>query len=106
MRAIFQEVNFHGYLLPTDTVLLMNLHSVHYDPKTFENPEEFQPNRFVNAKGEFDGPKAEKVIPFGYGKRKCVGMHDVFFLFSTRSAFTGNILNIQYMIQKLYNTVR
>lgn len=51
----------------------MNLHSVHYDPAIFANPYEFQPGRFLNAKGEFDGSIAEKVIPFGYGKRKCVG---------------------------------
>lgn len=55
----------------------MNLHSIHFDPMIFPNPEQFQPDRFLNEKGEFDAPKTERVIPFGYGKRKCVGKEQI-----------------------------
>lgn len=70
---MFQDITFHGYTIPKGTTILMNLHSIHFDPAIFANPRKFQPDRFVNEKGEFDTSKSEKVIPFGYGKRKCVG---------------------------------
>lgn len=100
----FQDVNFHGYFIPAETVILMNLHSVHYDPAVFSNPYEFQPGRFLNAKGEFDGSIAEKVIPFGYGKRKCVGENGSSSF--TDICMTGKSLFIFiYLFPKLANPI-
>ena len=45
--------------------------SVLHDPKYFEEPSVFRPDRFINNKGEF--VPDEKVIYFGTGKRRCVG---------------------------------
>ena len=45
--------------------------SVLHDPKYFEEPSAFKPDRFINNQGKF--VPDEKVIYFGTGKRRCVG---------------------------------
>lgn len=41
------------------------------DATLWENPEEFRPSRFVNAEGKIEKP--EYFIPFGVGRRMCLG---------------------------------
>ena len=41
------------------------------DPKYFPNPHEFNPKRFLNEEGNF--VPNEHLIPFGVGKRYCLG---------------------------------
>jgi 26-hydroxylase len=41
------------------------------DPDHFKDPHKFDPNRFLNDQGEF--VSSERVIPFGIGKRICLG---------------------------------
>ncbi|KAH7963184.1 hypothetical protein HPB52_019929 [Rhipicephalus sanguineus] len=59
--------------IPKDTGMLYNIHAVHHDPKNWENPEEFRPERFldpVTGKVRTDiGP----LITFGQGARSCPG---------------------------------
>ncbi|RXG60714.1 cytochrome P450 18a1 [Armadillidium vulgare] len=38
--------------------------SINFDPKHFESPEEFRPERFINSEGKFASP-TEAFIPFG-----------------------------------------
>jgi cytochrome P450 len=57
-----------GYRIPSDTTLLVNAYAIQRDPATWEDPEEFRPERFQggNAEGLF-------MMPFGMGRRKCPG---------------------------------
>ncbi len=64
---------FHGHFIPAGTTVLMNLYSINYDPKVFEDPEKFNVHRFLNKQGDYEPRNADHVIAFGYGKRKCVG---------------------------------
>jgi len=41
------------------------------DPKHFKDPHTFNPDRFLNANGEFVSD--DRVAPFGIGKRICLG---------------------------------
>ncbi|KAL7640317.1 UNVERIFIED_CONTAM: hypothetical protein RMT77_009732 [Armadillidium vulgare] len=66
------DVNFAGYTIPKDAFVIPFLGSVHYNPQYFDSPQEFQPERFINSDGKFETPK-EGLLPFGVGKRKCVG---------------------------------
>ena len=45
--------------------------AVHHDPKLWETPEKFRPERFLSEKGEFI--YSSSVMPFGYGARYCSG---------------------------------
>lgn len=70
-HAVAKDVSLEGYFLPKGTHVYFYNYAVHYDPKYFEKPEEFIPERFISAEGKFI--RDERVMPFGYGKRSCPG---------------------------------
>ncbi|KAG8519426.1 Cytochrome P450 2U1, partial [Galemys pyrenaicus] len=57
--------------IPKGTLVLPNLWSVHRDPAIWEKPADFDPNRFLDDQGQLI--KKETFIPFGIGKRVCMG---------------------------------
>ena len=62
-----------GYHVPQDTTILLNLWAINHDPKEWENPYEFKPSRFLDSNGEFTGTQKMSYLPFGAGRRSCVG---------------------------------
>ncbi|GER30929.1 cytochrome P450 [Striga asiatica] len=58
-----------GYHIPRGTILIVNAWAIHRDPKIWDDPTSFIPERF--EAGEV-GPT--KLIPFGMGRRSCPGM--------------------------------
>ncbi|XVF17592.1 hypothetical protein REPUB_Repub10bG0136900 [Reevesia pubescens] len=59
-----------GYTIPPKTILLVNAWAIHRDPKLWDDPTCFNPERFDN-KNEVN---AYKLLPFGLGRRACPGM--------------------------------
>jgi len=57
--------------IPSGVVVISNSHTVHRDPKNWDNPHIFDPSRFINNQGQFEAN--EKNMPFGLGKRRCLG---------------------------------
>lgn len=51
--------------------MITNVWGIHYDPKNFEDPETFLPDRFISADGKFISSR--RVIPFSIGERNCLG---------------------------------
>ena len=45
--------------------------AVHNDPNVWEEPHQFNPQRFLDADGKFI--VSNQVIPFSLGARRCVG---------------------------------
>ncbi|KAK2635306.1 hypothetical protein Ddye_030098 [Dipteronia dyeriana] len=62
-----------GYDVPADTILLVNAWSIHRDPKLWEDPTSFKPERF-ESREEGDQGQEHKLMPFGVGRRACPGM--------------------------------
>ncbi|CAK8562305.1 unnamed protein product [Lathyrus sativus] len=64
----------YGYEIPANTVLFVNLWSMGRNPKVWENPLEFKPERFMSQDIKFDvrGQNFE-FMPFGTGRRTCPG---------------------------------
>ncbi|XP_037049572.1 farnesoate epoxidase-like [Bradysia coprophila] len=78
------DTKINGYTLPKGTIIMPNIYQVHHDEKYWGDPQNFRPERFLNADGTLR--KEERVIPFSIGKRVCVaeGLAQVqFFLFLT-----------------------
>ncbi|KAJ0795644.1 putative cytochrome P450 [Helianthus annuus] len=62
-----------GYEIPKKTMVYVNAWAVGRDPKFWERPEEFMPERFMGSNVEYKGVDFEW-IPFGSGRRGCPGM--------------------------------
>ena len=73
-RTPSQSTTIGGYYVPKDTRVMLNVWAIHRDPKLWENPLEFQPERFLNDPGKFDfSGNNFKYLPFGSGRRICAG---------------------------------
>ncbi|XP_013863208.1 cytochrome P450 2U1 [Austrofundulus limnaeus] len=66
-----ETTEFRGYTIPKGTVIVPNLYSVHRDPAVWDDPDTFNPKRFLDDEGKLD--KKEFFVPFGIGRRVCMG---------------------------------
>jgi cytochrome P450 len=70
-------------------VLIANTHSVAMSHDLWENPSEYQPERFlklVDEEYKIDKTSTDKLFAFGFGKRACIGeglARDTIFLILT-----------------------
>lgn len=60
-----EETTIHGHRIPVGSIILYNFRSAHLDPGTFEDPQTFNPSRYISSIGK---PKAESPVIFGMGK--------------------------------------
>ncbi|XP_055350214.1 cytochrome P450 2C3-like isoform X2 [Paramacrobiotus metropolitanus] len=68
-HRITAPIAFNEYIFPADTLIIPNIYAAHHDPKLWEEPEVFDPSRFVDSDGKF--AKSPYVIHFSLGKRAC-----------------------------------
>ena len=67
----FTDINIKGFTIPKNSTIIGSTYHVHFDPELFPEPDKFKPQRFLDADGKF--VTDEHVIPFGVGKRYCLG---------------------------------
>ena len=65
-----EECVIGGYRVPAGTMLLVNMWSIQNDPRVWEEPTKFKPERFEGCEGVRDG---FRLMPFGTGRRSCPG---------------------------------
>lgn len=62
-----------GYEIPDKTRVLVNTYAIGRDTRTWQNPLEFNPERFDDMDIDFKGQQDFKLLPFGGGRRGCPG---------------------------------
>ncbi|GGQ46770.1 cytochrome P450 [Streptomyces flaveolus] len=70
-RKCVQDTELGGHLIPAGTEVLYSIYAVHHDPKTYDNPEAFDPDRWLPERAK-QVPRSA-FMPFGAGVRNCIG---------------------------------
>jgi cytochrome P450 len=71
MRRTAREVDLGGVRIPAGTEVTISPHTLHFDPRSFPDPDRFDPDRWLPERVG-DVPRGA-FIPFGAGTRQCVG---------------------------------
>ncbi|NWI51924.1 CP2DH protein, partial [Calyptomena viridis] len=81
----YRDTELQGFFIPKGTTIVTNLSSVLKDETVWEKPNEFYPEHFLDANGQFVKPPA--FLPFSAGRRVCLGEQlarmELFLFFTT-----------------------
>ncbi|KAK7314999.1 hypothetical protein VNO77_33531 [Canavalia gladiata] len=72
-RESMQDINVMGYDIAAGTQIIVNAWAIARDPSYWDQPLEFQPERFINKSIDIKGHDFQ-LIPFGSGRRGCPGI--------------------------------
>jgi 4-hydroxyphenylacetaldehyde oxime monooxygenase len=88
-RETMRQIKVSGHDVPAKTRVLVNAWAMGRDPAYWDNPEEFNPDRFECKDVSFNGTTHFEYVPFGAGRRMCPGMAVGL---STTEFFLANLL--------------
>jgi cytochrome P450 len=72
-RKAVQDIAVDGYRIARGTILIAGIYAVHRDPRLWEDPLTFDPDRFSAPNC---APRNRwQYLPFGAGPRSCIGDH-------------------------------
>ncbi|KAI0822419.1 cytochrome P450 [Trametes gibbosa] len=71
-HAVTADDEYNGMFIPKGSTVFAPLAGIMHDPGMFPSPDEFRPERFLESS---DPRMRDFDLPFGYGRRICVGMH-------------------------------
>ncbi|KAL1533889.1 flavonoid 3'-monooxygenase-like [Salvia divinorum] len=69
-----QDCNVVGYDISKGTTVFVNVWSIGRDPKAWDSPNDFLPERFLGKEIDLSGSNFA-LLPFGSGRRICPGYH-------------------------------
>ncbi|KAJ8619041.1 hypothetical protein MRB53_015227 [Persea americana] len=72
-----QDCKVSGFNVPSGTMLIVNAWKIHRDPRWWDRPLQFEPERFLGDGSashlDMRGSRHFQFIPFGSGRRACPG---------------------------------
>ncbi|KAJ0680582.1 putative cytochrome P450 [Helianthus annuus] len=87
-RVARQDAKVMGYDVAKGTRVIINAWTIARDPKVWDDPNEFRPERFLDSSIDYKG-RDFSLIPFGSGRRGCPG---VAFAMTTNESMLANLL--------------
>jgi cytochrome P450 len=69
-REVAEDFSLQGHRIPKGTLLVAHIGYIHQRDDHFENPQAFQPERFLGKR-----PEINYYAPFGGGLHSCIGNH-------------------------------
>ncbi|XP_070561957.1 cytochrome P450 2U1-like [Ptychodera flava] len=84
-RSMMEDAELYGYNIPKGAMVMPNFWAVHMNEELWEQPEKFDPARFLDDSGRL--VNSERLMPFSVGSRDCLGSQLAkmeMFLFLTR----------------------
>ncbi|KAI3777635.1 hypothetical protein L1987_47436 [Smallanthus sonchifolius] len=88
-RVARQDAKVMGYDVEKGTRVFINGWAIARDPKVWDDPNEFRPERFLDCTIDFKGHDFD-LIPFGAGRRGCPG---IAFAMTTMESLLANLLH-------------
>ncbi|MFS8000084.1 putative cytochrome P450 [Helianthus anomalus] len=88
-RVARQDAKVMGYDIAKGTRVIINAWAIARDPKVWDDPNEFRPERFLDCTIDFKGHDFD-LIPFGAGRRGCPG---IAFAMTTNESLLVNLLH-------------
>ncbi|CAI0446836.1 unnamed protein product [Linum tenue] len=82
-RECSQDCKINGFNVKSKTRVLINAYAIMRDPDMWEDPDKFMPERFLL--GGDDGHDF-RFLPFGGGRRGCIGYTHVYMIMHTTMA--------------------
>ncbi|XVE94597.1 hypothetical protein REPUB_Repub02eG0022200 [Reevesia pubescens] len=73
-RETIRNCKIGEYEIPAKTLVYVNAWAIGRNPESWENPENFDPDRFLDSPIDYKGLDFE-LIPFGAGRRRCPGIY-------------------------------
>ena len=75
-RKCYQSCKIGGFEIPQETMVLINLYAINRNPNIWNNPNEFQPERFLVSFEKQESMKYKQdetfsFLSFGAGRRAC-----------------------------------
>lgn len=67
-RVVAQPFPIGGYLVEPGTRIVVHIVAINRNPRTYEDPNEFRPERFLDRR-----PETYAWVPFGGGVKRCLG---------------------------------
>nr|KJB58382.1 hypothetical protein B456_009G207500 [Gossypium raimondii] len=78
LRRVHENTQIGGYYIPAGSEIAVNIYGRNMDKNHWDNPEEWNPERFMDEK--YDPLDMYKTMAFGAGKRACAGSLQAIFL--------------------------
>ncbi|ONK57941.1 uncharacterized protein A4U43_C09F5850 [Asparagus officinalis] len=74
-RETIEPCNIEEYDIPSKTMVFINAKALAMDPKSWKNPHEFWPERFLENDRDYKPTQYFDYMPFGFGRRGCPGVN-------------------------------
>jgi len=92
-KQVHEEITLNGVKIPPKVGINIAVYAVHFNPKYWENPSQFNPDRFLS-----DNIHPYAFLPFSAGNRSCIGMK--FALIEATMILAGLVRNFELSLEE------